>query len=204
MIKFKKAGVWTDVLSYKIKKAGVWTDVQTGKFNKIGVYTIYYERMLLRRPPEGNYNGMGVILFRPDGDVKVGPKYHDAVTQVIGRWRASGVTPGISDVISIKVEKYLNQGDLEPGYNDALDTWIQLYPGSTERKWSSNNGGAGKAVLKITLKDQADRQLVYYAEIVFGGTGKIDYDPIDWSSGGGGGGGGGGSPVDPPGDLYPF
>lgn len=198
MIKIRKSGVWTAVTTYKRRTGGVWTDVQLGKRLESGTtWTIYYERLLITRPPEGNYSSMGVIQFVPNGDVKVGGRYHDAVTQIIGRWRLSGVTPSGADVIQIKVEKYLDQGDLEPGYNSPMDVWLPLYPGSYTYTYSSNNGGAGKAVMKITLKDQLERTLVFYAEIVYSGTGKIDYEPIDWSSGGGGGGGGT-DPGDPP------
>lgn len=206
MIKIRKSGVWTVVTTYKRRTGGVWVDVELGKRRDVGAGTwpIYYERILMTRPAEGTYAGMGVIQFANNGDVKTTGRYHDPITTVIGRWRKSGITPGVSDTIQIKVEKYLDQGDLEPGYYDSLNTWLTLVPGTSSYRWAANNGGAGKAVLKIILKDQAARELVFYAEIVYGGTGTIDYDPIDWSTGGGGGGGGGGGtgPEGPPVDEF--
>ena len=143
---------------------------------------LVYSLFKLTRPNEGSYPSMGVIAFHTDGTIKIGPRYHDPVNTLLGYWRNLSLTPSASDVWSIYVEKL--EGDLEPdGYSDALNTWHQLYPASsgTLFKWSSNNGGAGAAILRITMRDQNNNQIVWYAKVKYGGTGIVDYDLITLS-----------------------
>ena len=190
--KFRKAGVFTNVTLYKRRVGGVWDDVDTGKFKKaVDGWTLYWDRLAnkLRRPAEGTYSSMGAISFSPDGSIKIGPRYHDPITTSLGTWRDLALGTAPADVWDIYVEKYLDQGDLEPGSSAALNTWLSVYPGSTVRKWCANNGGAGACVLKITMRDQNANQVVWYAELTYGGTGTVSYDPIVWGETGGGGGG---------------
>jgi hypothetical protein len=190
--KFRKAGAFTDVTLYKRRVGGVWEDVDTGKFKKaVDGWTLYWDRLAnkLLRPAEGTYASMGAITFSPDGSIKIGPRYHDPITTSLGTWRNTGLGTAPTDVWSVYVEKYLDQGDSEPG-GSAFNTWLQMYPGTTVYKWSSNNGGAGAVVLKVTMKDQNDNQVVWYAELTYGGTGIVSYAPIVWGSGGGDDGGG--------------
>ncbi len=152
---------------------------------------LVYSTSRLTRPNEGSYPSMGVIAFHTDGTIKIGPRYHDPVTTLLGYWRDISYTPSGSDVWEIFVEKL--QGDLEPdGYSDATDTWHQLYPAAsgTSFSWSSNNGGAGAAILRITMRDQHGNQIVWYAKVKYGGTGIVDYDLIALSGDVGDGTGG--------------
>lgn len=197
IFKIKKAGgTWVDVTTFKIKTTGGWKTVAWGK-HKLGTAMKTYWLNLFTRPAEGTYSSFGAMLIKSDGSILIGPKYHDPITTVLGYWRNTSVAVPSGTTVEVKVEQYLDQGDAEPGYS-AYGTWLPLYPGSYTYKWASNNGGAGKQVLKVSFRDNAGNTIEWYCEQVYGGTGKVSYSPIVWSSGGGGTGGGGGTdPSDP-------
>lgn len=174
----------------------------------MGSWVIYWDRnaIKIQGPPAGSYSGMGMYWFFYDNAgylMKVAPGAGGAASLTLGPWKKPSATFVPGDVVQVMCE--FVEGDVESGRSSAFGTWIQLQPniyGTDYPGWAAENStSVRKAILKFTLKDQNNNQIVWWARVVDGGIGEVSYTliPLDPpTSGGGGGGGGGGIGGRPP------
>lgn len=208
IFKFKKAGVWTNAVIYKRRVAGVWQYITTGQFKSGATWPYYWDTasIKIQAPPEGTYAGAaGQVLFPSTAGadaylVRSASTSSGAVSVTLGPWKKPASTFISGDTVQVYVDAV--SGDTEMAPNSATDTWLTLYPGSTIRKWYAEDSTATRrALFKVTLKDQNDNLVTWWADC--SDTGPTVITHTEPAGGGGGGGGGGGSGGEGPPDS-PF
>lgn len=194
MIKFKKGTTFTDVTTYKRLVGGVWQDVLVGKYKGPSSWVTYWDRngLKIQGAPAGSYAGAGGIVFYPSTAganaflMRFASDYTQSVTGTYGPWKIPSRTFVSGDTVQIYVENV--SGDAEVHASSAFNTWLTLYPGSaTYQWWAENSTSVRTALFKITLKDQANRTVTFWANCTNRGPTVISTS--DPSAGGGGGGG---------------